>query len=125
MQFTVKYFERQFNDEVSKQAYLKACKWLAQHVIGKVEVGDSFHRITKVKDTDLPTFKLELFAALESGSLKSKFCERCKSFHKSFYVNQEYNCNACKLVAFNSQVDEKLSIKRGYRAERLNYIIDK
>lgn len=120
---TEKFFEVEFKDESSKQAYLQACKWLATNMVSKVEVG-ILYKIVKKIDADLPTFKVELYCSLELSKLKKEFCTRCKEFHKSFYINQEYNCNACKLKAFLVGSSQKLGIKRSYNKERLSYLLD-
>lgn len=121
----IKFFEKQFSDENSKDAYLKACKWVVKYIISKVEIGETFWNITKVNDADLPTFNLALYAALNPDEVNSSFCDRCKEFHKSFYINQQYNCNTCNYTAFKKQMEQKLNIKKNYRKKRLRYILDK
>ena len=125
MNVSTKFFEKRFSDFDSKDAYLKLCKWLAQNVISKeVEIGKEVtFGVFKVEGADFPTFKLELYCSLNETDLRNGFCERCKEFHKSFYINQEYNCNACKVMAYMDQVKLKLSSKRSYRKERLEYLL--
>lgn len=123
MKVAVKFYEQQFSDKASKKAYLNACKWIAVNVINKVEVGETTYTITKI-NADLPTFKLELYGLLDSNNIDSQFCEACKQFHRSFFVNQEYNCNVCKMKAYLDTIKQKVSIKRSYRKERLGYLIN-
>lgn len=123
MKMATPFYKHNFSDEISKQAYLKACKWLAENVVSKVEIGETFWKITKVEDASLPTFKLELYALIDTEDNIKAFCERCKEFHRVFYVNQQFNCNSCNLMAFKNQMDEKLKIKKSYRQERLKHAL--
>lgn len=125
MKLVVKFYQRDFSGEGSKTTYLEACKWVAKNVISKeVEIGgDTFWRIKKVKDADLPTFRLELYAMLDSEESTKGFCNRCQEFHKAFYLNQQYNCDACNYTAFKKQMEQKLQIKKAWRKERLSYIL--
>ena len=125
MDISVKFFEKNFSSEHSKDAYLKACKWLAKYIISKVEIGETFWKIDRLPDTDLPTFKLELHAMLKETDFRKAFCDTCKSFHSSFYLNQQYNCDRCNMTSYYKQAEKKLEIKRQYRVERLKYIMEK
>jgi len=124
LNISVKYFAKNFEDEDSKVAYLNACKWLAKNVISKVEVSETLFSIHKVKEADLPTFRLELHCSFNEGKLGKEFCNRCQEFHRSFYINQEYNCNACKVKAYITGIKNKLITKKSYRRERLGYILN-
>jgi len=118
MKMSVKFYERSFSDYSSKEAYLSTCRWAAENVVKReVEIGETFIKITKVKDADSPTFKLELYATLDSSEVTSGFCDRCKEFHSLFYMNQQYNCDACNYTAFKKQMELKLKIKKEYRAK--------
>jgi uncharacterized paraquat-inducible protein A len=126
MKFTVKYFEKMFYNDDSKEAYLEACKWLATNVISKVEVRDSLVQITKLpqEKSDLPTFKLELFAQLDDTEERSRFCERCQEFHKLFYINQQFNCDKCNMTAYNENMKTRLITKKGLRKGQLRKIVE-
>jgi hypothetical protein len=117
MKTAVKFYEQLFEHEDSKKAYLMACKWLAKNVISKVEVSDSQYKITKENGTSLPTFKLELFAMLDDKEERKSFCERCREFHKLFYINQQFNCNKCNMMAFQENMKSKLMVKKAYRKD--------
>lgn len=97
-----------------------ACKWLAQNVVSKVEVGETLVKIKKVEGTDLPTFKVELYICLDSEDLEKTFCASCKQFHQAFYINEQVNCEACNYTAFKKQMEEKLKIKKDYRKGQIN-----
>lgn len=112
--------KKEFSDEDSKEAYLKACKWVATNIISKVEAGsDTFWNITKKKDTRLPTFVLDVHTMIDSVDHEKSFCGSCKEFHNSFFINEEYNCNSCKFMAFTKQIEQRLVIKKQYRKEKM------
>lgn len=119
----VKFGEMDFSDEKPKEAYLQACKWVANNIMnGKVEVKDISWKINRVEDQyDLPTFRLELYTALNESDFVSDFCKRCKEFHKSFYINQEYNCDSCKMQGYRKQIKQRTEIKRQFAKEKLDY----
>ena len=125
MNIAIKFYERNFEAENSKNAYLKACKWAATNVVNKVEIGDTFWRIMKVKDANLPTFKIELFCLLDEKASREEFCEKCKEFHRSFFINQFYNCNSCNMRSYTECLKSRLKIKKQYRKERIRYILEK
>lgn len=125
MKIAIKFFEKVFKGEDSKDVYLKACKWIAKNVISTVEIGETFWRIEKERDTDLPTFKLELYAMLDANETGEKFCIKCKEFHRSFFINQDFNCSRCNMKTYKNELEDKLSIKKQWRKERLKYILEK
>ncbi len=123
MLISMKFFEKLFKGENYKEAYTKSTKWIANNVL-KVEIKDVTFKISKITDKDdLPTIKLELFAGLDSNELKNHRCTVCKEFHKSFYINQEYNCNACKMKGYLDEAEQKLNIKKNYTKGILRDII--
>lgn len=122
--YTLKFFEASFKNEESKKAYLKACQWLAENIISKVEMEDILFKVKKVKDSDLPTFKVELYITLEEEQFVDSFCARCKEFHSSFYLNQQYNCDACNMQSFRKGLNQKLGIKKSYNKEKLRAILE-
>jgi hypothetical protein len=130
MLVSVKFYEIKFTGEDKgkiggKQAYMKLIEWLAKHVISKVEVGENTqYAISKVKDADYPTYRLELFCTLKESDIQAQRCEVCKEFHKAYYINQEYNCNECKMKSYVDLIKQKLSIKRSYRKERIEWLLE-
>jgi len=104
MKLSIKVFEKTFSDEVSKKAYLKACKWIAKNL---VEINNAQYEIKKIINTNLPTFNLTVYAILDTQNFDNEFCNTCKEFHKTFYINQDYDCNWCRLTAYKKQLDKK------------------
>ena len=126
MLLSVKFHEEEFKAEKSKDAYLKACKWVALNIISKeVEVGETTFSIKKVIKADLPTFVVELYCSIEESTLNKSFCTKCIEFHSSWlYFDQDKLCNGCKMKAYLEDVKHKLSIKKSYRKKRLNHALD-
>lgn len=124
MKLTIKFWEEKFEHENSKEAYLSACKWAATNIVNKVEIGDTFWRIIKVEGASLPTFKLELFCLIDEGAHRKEFCDRCKEFHHSFFVNQFYNCNSCNMITYSKSLEKRLNIKKQFRKERIRFVLD-
>jgi len=120
MKISMPLLTKEFSDANSKEAYLKACKWAAKHIVSKVEAGqDTFWNITKKPDTSLPTFVLEVHTMIDASEHQQSFCNACREFHKSFFVNEETNCNSCRYLAFTKQIGQRLEIKKAYRKEKM------
>jgi hypothetical protein len=123
MDVTISFHKETFTADTRKQAYLEACKWVALHVMDKDEIGGHTQwHMTFDKEADSPTVILELFAIIDSNDAGQSFCKACKEFHKSFYINQQFNCDKCNYRAFKRRIAEKSAIKQAYRKENINRI---
>ena len=122
-----KFPEQSFQHKERKKAYLKACKWLARYVVdkGNIDSTQTTYNIHKLDSgTKRTTFVVTLYCTLDSTDTQKRFCEACKKFHRSFFVNQEYNCGTCKQKAYVGQLEQRLNIKQAYRKERLDYLLE-
>lgn len=118
MLVTVPFHSEIFKAKTNKEAYLKACKWVAKNVVGKEnEMRETFW---KVEQEDIGTYKLTLYCMLDYKDKERKFCEICQSYHKRFYYNEERDCSRCNLKAFKKRIDEGLTIKKAYRKELIS-----
>lgn len=125
MLHSIKFYEQTFKAQERKNAYLKACKWLASNVLSKAEIGDILFNIEEDKESSSPAFKLELYCSIDEKDSVNDFCNTCKKFHKSFFINESYNCDRCNMKTFEARMKEKLIVKQAYRAERLRFILNK
>lgn len=104
-------YQTSFSDKVSKQAYLEACKWLAQNVYSKVELSKWITvQITKeqVKKKQLPTFTVKLFITVDEKEMKDSYCGKCKQLHTIFYSIDTPNCDTCKLNGYRKQLNSSV-----------------
>jgi hypothetical protein len=116
MLYIQKFYERDFKDENPKNAYLKASKFVASNIISKgskVEVSKVTWDIVRVEG-DLPTFRLTLYYKFDDTEFMKKTCETCKQFHKSFFINENYNCNRCNKIGYEKNIEQKLLIGTEY-----------
>ena len=119
MNISIKFYETTFTGKDYKEAYLKACKWIASNIIANDEISrDVTWKITK--ENDLPSVGLKLYAVMNDNEHSNHFCKTCKEFHKLFYINQQQNCNGCNMQAYRSQADEKMRIKKAYKRSLLS-----
>lgn len=126
MRIVVPFFSKTFSAESKKKAYEKTYKWIATNIVkGKDEIGETLTKIEEDESFDFPTFKLTLYCMLDEKEDRNKFCNVCKAHHKSFFVNQDYNCSSCNVMTYVQRLDKKLSIKRQYRKERLHFRLNK
>ena len=114
MEHGTKFYSKTFNANTTKDAYLKACKWVATNILANDEISkDVVWKITKIKD--LPSVELELYGLVNDAEHVRQFCGACKQFHTLFYINQQQNCNNCNMMAYRSQAEEKGRIKKNYK----------
>lgn len=122
-----KFYERDFVSKDPKQAYLKASKFVASNVISKgskVEVSKVTWDIVRIKG-DLPTFHLTLYYKFDDSEFMKQTCNSCKEFHKSFFINENYDCNRCKKVGYEKQIEQKLMIGADYFSKILDDELNK
>ena len=119
MQIGTKYFAKTFRGMDSKEVYLQAMKWYAKYVVSDDVLNDTTLKIIKGKEGVQSTITIELYAFIEEIEHRRKFCDRCQEFHKLFYINQQFNCDKCNMMANKAQIEEKLQIKKDYRKDVL------
>lgn len=129
MQYIEKFYERNFRAESSKDAYLKACKFVASTILSKgskVEVSRVTWDVTNVSsEGDLPTFRLTLYFKFDDTEFMQKTCEACKEFHKSFFINENFNCDKCNKVGYEKNIKQKLMIGTEYLRKLLDDELNK
>ena len=118
-------YKKQFKAESAKDAYLKACKFVAKTVISdksKVEASKLVWDVTNTTDETgegLPTYLLTLYYKFDDTLFKEQSCKACKEFHRSFFVNQDFNCSRCNKIGYEQNIRKKLSIGGEYIKEKL------
>ena len=124
MIYIQKFYEREFKDEDPKKAYLKACKFVASNIISKgskVEVSKVTWDVVRVEqEGDLPTFRLTLYYRFDDTDFMKQTCDACKEFHKSFFINENFNCNRCNKVGYEKNIEQKLMIGSEYIRKMLD-----
>lgn len=129
MIYIEKFYERDFKDEDPKQAYLKACKFVASNIISKgskVEVSKVTWDVNRVEqEGDLPTFRLSLYIKFDDTQFMEQTCNACKQFHKSFFINENFNCSRCNKVGYEKNVKQKLMIGAEYFRKLLDDELNK
>lgn len=125
MKYVHEFYKRSFKAEDSKNAYMKACKFVASNIISdksKVEASKVTWTVQKVKveDGDLPTFQLTLYYTFDDTEFMKQTCDACKQFHKSFFINENFNCDRCNKVGYERNVTQKLMIGSDYFKKMLD-----
>lgn len=112
-------FTKSFEHEVSKKAYLNACKWLAQNVYSNVEL--SKHTVVGIEKSkeQFPTFIVSVYVKENEKELRKSFCKHCRTLHTIFYSVGGINCGECKASAYFKQLDEQVNNKATFVGEVL------
>lgn len=113
--YKVKRFE--LASKSKKEAYLKGCKMLAKYVASNKYTNLSM-KVEQKKDTDI--FVFTLYTNIDLKDEQKKFCKICKSFHSSFFINEDYNCSRCNLKSFLRRLNEKAKISKSYYRSEIN-----
>lgn len=101
-----KIFEKKFKNEVSKKAYLEACKWISQKIIKNSEINENVNYKIKKLETKIPTFIVEIYFSIEEEKIKEMFCKNCKHLYSVFYQLDRMNCSECKMKAYRKNAEE-------------------
>lgn len=129
MLYIEKFYEREFRAENPKEAYLKACKFVASNIVNKgskVEASKVTWDVSHVKnDEGLPTFRLTLYYKFDDTDFMQSTCNACKQFHKSFFINENYDCDRCKKVGYEKNIQQKLLIGSDYLRKLLDDELNK
>lgn len=112
--YTKKILSKSFQGKSSKDAYLKACKWIANNIVSNDKISHlcSYNIVKKDYEDGSNNREciLELFVNVSEKEILNQHCEICKESHKAFYINEEYDCNYCKIKAFDRRLDNKIKI---------------
>lgn len=120
IKYSREFFKKSFQADTMKRAYLLAVKWYSTNVLSKAEFANVHVQFIKENDGELPTVTIHLFSVLDGEKdVMAYHCECCREMHRSFFINEDTHCNRCSALGFQSRLEEKLSIKRGYYREIL------
>ena len=120
MNISTKFYEADFRSETPKAAYLKACEFVAKHVLSgnsKVEVDKVTWQVKRTDDRsvhNLPTFQLTLFYVYDEEVVNEQNCKVCKEAHHSYFINENFNCNRCNKSTYRLRMEEKIGIGADY-----------
>ena len=118
--FCEEAFRKEFEDEVSKQAYLNACKWLAVNIYNNVELSKSVVvSIEKVAGRELPTFVVTVYVRMNEKEQREAHCKKCKMLHTIFYSMNGVNCSECRAKAYFKYLDDNIVNVKNFVKEAL------
>jgi len=101
-----KVFEKKFKNEVSKEAYLEACKWISQKLVKNSELNDNLNYKIKKLESKIPTFIVEIYLNVDENNTKEMFCKNCHHLYNTFYQLDKMNCNECKMRAYRKHIED-------------------
>lgn len=105
--YSEKVLEKEFSNEVSKQAYLDACIWLAKYVWGNPDYAKYISvQINKkeVKKKENPTFVVSLYVSVDERESKLEYCKKCEQISNLFFCVNKPRCEECKMNAYRKQL---------------------
>ena len=100
--------EKEFSDEVSKEAYLKACAWLAKNIWGKPDYAKYITIQIKKKEKDkkekTTTFIVSIYVTIDERESKLEYCKKCTQIYSIFFCVDKPKCEECKMNAYRKQL---------------------
>ena len=121
IKYSREFYKKSFTSNDMKSAYMLAVKWLSTNILSKAEFENVHTQFIKSKaDEGLPTITLYLFAVQDGEQdVMSHHCACCREMHKSFFINEDTQCNRCSALGFQKRLEEKINIKRDWYKELL------
>lgn len=113
------FASKKFMGHTMKEAYLKACKWYASNVLASDELKNVLVDYEKVHDEQSPTVVIHLYVTSNQDEVMNHHCQICKETHKAFYINDETNCNWCRLKGYEERCKNSIELKKSYYKELL------
>ena len=68
----------------------------------------------------LPTFRLTLYYKFDDTEFMKMTCNACKEFHKSFFINENFNCSTCNKTGYEKNVRQTMSIGLAHYKKQLD-----
>lgn len=118
LKFCEEFAKKSFSGKTTKDAYLKAIKWVAKNIISQ----DAFKDVIIQYEKDLKnenTMIVRFYTSLKEKDVKAEHCQCCKEMHKSFFINENFNCNRCAVKGYEERLNRIIKIKTAFYRERI------
>lgn len=109
--YATKIFKKEFTHEVSKTAYLNACKWLAVNVYSNPSISQYIMvNIVKkpVKNNQDPVFEVTLYVFVDETKVSQDYCNNCKHLYNVFYSLDTPKCQECRLNGYKKSLEKNI-----------------
>ena len=116
MLYTIKLLSKEIKATSYKEAYMIGTRIALEM---KTKTPDILWDLAKNESSEVKIVTLNVYLVLDSSKTKEIHCNACKEFHKSFFINQEYNCHTCKLNAYSNRIKSELKTKKYYYKKKL------
>lgn len=107
-----KFFSQTFNGKNRKQTYLNACKWVANNILSKEKLKNTFIEYEKIKDST--SIKVNVYVYIRDEDVREQHCKICREMHNTAFMSEETNCAWCKIKGYQNRIDNKLMLKKEY-----------
>ena len=103
--------EKKFCGANTKDAYLKACKWISSNIIAVNNSEHITYKIEKMKDGYDISVRVIIYAVIDEEEVYERHCNICKEMQGAFFLKQnKYMCESCNLVPYKRRVKERLEL---------------
>lgn len=116
-----KIASKKFIGGTSKEAYLKACRWIYDNIY--MSQDETFKKleytIEAMSGEGLPTCRLTIYVKIEEEEIRDTMCRACEDVHKLFYFNNVKECATCKLEPYRKRLKDRLGVVDRYYVDEL------
>lgn len=123
--YTEPVMKKRFSGQTIKETKVKALKWLGKYVMCKDELQDLTFSFTEEDKQQFPTIVLTIFVSIDSKEVMARHCEICHEFHKSFFINEQCNCDECKSLSMQHRMQNMIRVKKTCYSQKLKHAIEK
>lgn len=119
MLYVEEFYKKTFTADNNVNAYLKACKWLANRVIKyEDETENVMYKVNKVEGS--PSYEVVLFVKVDEEQVYEQNCDCCKEAHELFYMKSNKDCcSTCRINPYRERLKHRASIMASHFKKKL------
>ena len=110
-----KILEKKFTGMNTKDAYLKACKWISTKIIATNNSENITYKIEKEqsKDLDSASVWVVVYITIDEQKVFETNCDICRETTGAFFMTQnKYQCYSCKINPYRKRIQNKINTIR-------------
>ena len=92
-----------FSKDNYKDSYLRAVKFASMLISSERKLCFRYEKDLE----DKKSIYLIIMFLYDESELSSHRCKVCQEFHHSFFINDETNCNICKMRAYRKELEKE------------------
>ena len=118
IEFSSSLLKKTFRAETTKEAFLKASKWVANHILANGL--DASVKYKDVSDLNIRAIEINVFVTMPVNKVMERHCKICEETRKVFLMGQgSIMCTECKVKAYDRRMKDTIKVKQEYTKEQI------